>query len=125
MVNSNLQKLEKKFGLDQKVCIYVPSTINVDTIIDNSVHVHNVQVELCRLFGGATSQNVQGSWYSSDLGKIVNENVTVVYSNTDLQNLENNISEVWNIAYNLCKSMRQECISLEINGKLYFVDSEF
>lgn len=125
MVNSNLQKMEAKFGLSQKICVYVPSTIDVNKTIDNSTYVHNTQVELCRLFGGATSQNVVGSWYSNDLNKIITENVTIVYSNTDLQNLEKHISDVWDIAYKLCKLMRQECISLEINGKLYFVDSEF
>lgn len=124
MVN-NLQKLEEKFGLNQRISIYVPSTIDVNKTIDNSTYVHNVQIELCRLFGGATSQNVVGSWYSNDLNKVITENVTIVYSNTDLQNLEKHISNVWNIAYKLCKSMKQECISLEINGKLYFVDSEF
>ena len=124
MVN-NLQKLEEKFGLNQRISIYVPSTIDVNKTIDNSTYVHNIQVELCRLFGGATSQNVVGSWYSNDLNKVITENVTIVYSNTDLQNLEKHISDVWKIAYKLCKSMQQECISLEINGKLYFVDSEF
>ena len=126
MVNSNLQKMEAKFGLSQKVCIYIPSTIDVDKTINNALYVKNTQIELVGLFGGATTvNNCVGSWYSDDLGKTVNENVTMVYSNTDLQNLEKHIAEVWNYAYKLCKLMRQECISLEINGKLYFVDSEF
>ena len=126
MVNSNLQKLEAKSENCQKVCIYIPSTIDVDKSIDNSLYVKNTQIELVALFGGATTiNNCVGSWYSDDLGKTVNENVTMVYSFTDLKTLENNVKNVWNIAYKLCKLMRQECISLEINGKLYFVDSEF
>lgn len=126
MVNSNLQKLEAKSENCQKVCIYIPSTIDVDKIIDNSLYVKNTQIELVGLFGGATTvNNCVGSWYSDDLGKTVNENVTMIYSFTDLKTLENNVKNVWNIAYKLCKLMRQECISLEINGKLYFVDSEF
>ena len=126
MVNSNLQKLEAKSENCQKVCIYIPSTIDVDKIINNSLYVKNTQIELVGLFGGATTvNNCVGSWYSDDLGKTVNENVTMIYSFTDLKTLENNVKNVWNIAYKLCKLMRQECISLEINGKLYFVDSEF
>lgn len=126
MVNSNLQKLESKSENCQRVCIYIPSTIDVDKTIDNSLYVKNIQIELVSLFGGATTiNNCVGSWYSNDLNKAVNENVTMVYSFTDLKTLENNVKKVWDIAYKLCKLMRQECISLEINGKLYFVDSEF
>lgn len=125
MVN-NLQKLEAKSENCQRICIYIPSTINIDKVIDNALYVKNIQIELVRLFGGATTvNNCIGSWYSDDLGKTVNENVTMVYSFTDLKTLENNVKEVWDIAYKLYKSMQQECISLEINGKLYFVDSEF
>lgn len=126
MVNSNLQKLEAKSENCQRVCIYIPSTVDVDKTINNSLYVKNTQIELVALFGGATTiNNCVGSWYSDDLGKTVNENVTIVYSFTDLKTLENNVKNVWNIAYKLCRLMRQECISLEINGKLYFVDSEF
>ena len=74
------------------------------------------------MVGGATSQNGVGSWYSDDLKKVVTENVTIVYSNCSDDQLKDNINAVEDIAKKLCKDMTQECISLEVNGVLYFVD---
>lgn len=110
--------------LSERVAIYVPSTLDVDKNIDNSIYVNMVTSKLCKLFGGATSYNVMGSWYSDELKKVVTENVTIVYSNCTKGQLENNIFQVWDIANTLRLEMSQECISLEINGDLYFVDSE-
>lgn len=108
--------------MNNKVSIYVPSTIDVDTTIDNSKYVNDITEKFCLMFGGATSQNACGSWYSEDLNKVVTENVTIVYSNCSDEQLENNINEVEKIAKKLCEDMRQECISLEVNGVLHFVD---
>ena len=46
---------------------------------------------------------------------------------TDISNpytlmVKDNINAVEDIAKKLCKDMTQECISLEVNGVLYFVD---
>ena len=117
-----LNSLSSYFSLNNRVAIYVPSTIDVDVTIDNSKYVADITKQFCLMFGGATSQNVVGSWYSEELNKVVTENVTIVYSNCSDEQLENNISEVENIAKKLCEDMRQECISLEVNNVLHFVN---
>ena len=117
-----LNNLSQYFSLNNKVSIYIPSTIDVDTTIDNTKYVNEITEHFCKMFGGATAQDVVGSWYSDDLKKVVTENVTIVYSNCSDDQLKDNINAVEDIAKKLCKNMTQECISLEVNGVLYFVD---
>lgn len=117
-----IDNLSNYFSLNNKVNIYIPSTVNVDVTIDNNKYVDEITKEFCLMFGGATAQNVVGSWYSEDLKKVVTENVTIVYSNCSDDQLKENINTVEEIAKKLCKDMMQECISLEVNGVLYFVD---
>ena len=114
----------KNMALTERVAIYVPSTLNIDKNIDNSIYVNEVTSKLCKLFGGATSYNAMGSWFSDELKKVVTEDVTIIYSNCTSTQLENNIFQVWDIANELKNEMSQECISLEINGDLYFVDGK-
>ena len=128
MVKNRNGKIEllknKKNVLTERVAIYVPSTLDIDKKINNSIYVNEVTTKLCKLFGGATSHNARGSWFSDELKKVVTEDVTIVYSNCTSSQLENNIFQVWDIANELKNNMSQECISLEINGELYFVDGE-
>lgn len=122
---SNMELLKSKnMSLTERVAVYVPSTINIDKSIDNAHYVNMVTTKLCKLFGGATSYNAMGSWYSDELKKVITENVTIIYSNCTKKQLENNIFQVWDIANDLRDTMSQECISLEINGDLYFVDDK-
>lgn len=109
-------------GLTEKVAIYVPSTVNVNQSIDNSQFVSKVAVELSKLFGGATQTKAVGSWFSQELNKLVTENVTIVYSNCTKSDLEKHLLQVVNIASQLCSDMTQECISLEINNVLHFIN---
>lgn len=109
-------------SLKNKVAIYVPSTIDVYKTVDSTPFVNEVTKELCLLFGGATSQNAVGSWYSNELNKLVTENVTIVYSFiSDSDFNEENLKKVVSIAKKLCKDMSQECISVEVNNNLNFI----
>ena len=117
-----LNSLSSYFSLNNRVAIYVPSKVDVNVTIDNNKYVADITKQFCLMCGGATSQNVVGSWYSDDLKKVVTENVTIVYSNCSDDQLKDNINAVEDIAKKLCKDMTQECISLEVNGVLYFVD---
>lgn len=121
-------KMFSKFnnkGLHNKVCIYVPSTVNVDQKVDNKKYIDFVNKELCLLFGGATMNNVIGSWFSDDLQKVVTEDITIIYSNCTDKQLQSNLHKVVKLCKKLCKDMEQECISLEVNNVLYFIDEKF
>ncbi|RBN41725.1 DUF3574 domain-containing protein, partial [Priestia megaterium] len=53
--------------------------------------------------------------------KLVKEKVTIVYSFTE--NLDKNkINEVVAYAKDLRKEMKQSSISIEVNGRMYFIE---
>jgi hypothetical protein len=118
-----LQKngLEKLVSLSENVKIYIPSTINVDEKIDNGVHVETVRNALNECFGGSTAYNAIGSWFSDNLQKNVIEGVAIVQSFTDKLDNEK-IDFVLQVAKTLCNEMKQECVSIEINNVLYFIE---
>lgn len=115
-----MKTLKYKFDLDCKVSVYVPSTVNVNESVDNSAQVMNVITELSKLFGGATASQAVGGWVC-DNGQTVVENVTIVYAFCTTDQLNQNIDKVISICENLRDSMKQEAISLEINGQLGFI----
>jgi len=72
------------------------------------------------MFGGATSDDGTGAWIG-DNKKLVKEKVTIVYSFTEKLD-KNKINEVVAYAKDLRKEMKQSSISIEVNGKMYFIE---
>jgi hypothetical protein len=117
-----LKELLKKsqFTLSQSIKIYVPSTSDVNKTVDNSQYVEKVQSKLSVLFGGSTTTNGIGTWVSEQVG-LVKESVKIVQSFTDEKSLNKNIDEIILICEELKTDMKQEGISLEIQGEFYVI----
>jgi hypothetical protein len=112
--------LKGQFYLEDVVKIYVPSTYNVDQPIDNTPYVNKSLEEFSKMFGGATAIDGTGSWLSDD-DQLVTENVTIVYSFAeDLD--KKRINRVVAYAKSLKEEMKQSSVSLEVNGKMYFIE---
>jgi hypothetical protein len=107
-----------KLGCNVK--IYVPSTTNIDKPQDNILWENSSLELLSRIFGGATSTKALGCWLSQS-GALVKEGVTLVISYTTQEDLEKNIDEVYDFCLKMKTELKQEAISLEVNGELYFV----
>ena len=108
------------YDMENKVSIYVPSTVNVNQRINNNKQVMGIVKQMSLLFGGATSYKCVGGWIS-DSGDIVTEKVNIVYSFCDKKSLQNNLSKVINICQQIKKDMKQEAVTLEVNGKVTFI----
>ncbi|WP_044640651.1 hypothetical protein [Risungbinella massiliensis] len=109
-----------EYHLDHVVKIYVPSTINVDQPIDNTAYVDKTLTEFSNMFGGATAVDGTGAWVS-DSNQLVKEKVTIVYSFAE--NLDSAaINKVVAYAKKLKAEMTQSAISLEVDGKMYFIE---
>ena len=108
------------YDMDNKVSVYVPSTVNVNKRVNNSKQVLSVIKQMSLLFGGATSYKCTGGWVA-DSGEIVTEQVNIVYSFCDKQSLHNNLAKVINICQQIKKDMAQEAVTLEVNGKATFI----
>lgn len=100
--------------------IYIPGTININRDIDNAKHVNAVATMFADMFGGATSQDVTGYWVSSDHG-IVTEKITQVYSFSKTEDINKHLPKILAYCERLKVELQQEAISLELNGKLYFI----
>ncbi|WP_044640650.1 hypothetical protein [Risungbinella massiliensis] len=112
--------LTKMSHLGNVVKIYVPSTINVSQPIDNTPYVDKTLTELSNMFGGATAVDGQGAWVS-DTNQLVKEKVTIVYAFTDKLD-KAAIEKVVNYTKSLKTEMTQSSVSLEVNGKMYFIE---
>ena len=106
--------------LRKKISIYVPSTVNVDKPIDNSVYVEKTARFLSDAFGGCTCSSAIGNWIASDK-TLVSEKVVVCYAFCDVVSYYKMLKAVYSFARELCAEMSQECISVEFNNKLAFV----
>ena len=108
------------YNMDNKVSVYVPSTVNVNKRIDNKKQVMAIIKQMSLLFGGATSYECVGGWVA-DSGDIVTEQINIVYSFCDKQSLHSNLANVINICQQIKKEMKQEAVTLEVNGKATFI----
>lgn len=112
--------LKGQFYLEDVVKIYVPSTYNVDQPIDNTPYVDKSLEKFSKMFGGATAIDGTGAWLSDDT-KLVKEKVTIVYSFAeDLD--KKKINQVVAYAKSLKEEMKQSSVSIEVNGKMYFIE---
>ena len=114
------QALKFKFNLNSKVSVYVPSTVNVNEQTDNTQQVKRVITELASMFGGATASKAVGGWVSAN-GETIIEDVTIVYAFCTEKQLQDNFHKVLAICETLKTEMKQEAISLEVNGQLAFI----
>lgn len=115
-----MKTLKFKFDLDSKVAIYVPSTINVNEETDNRKQVLNVIRRLSEMFGGATASDAVGGWVSQS-GEVIVEKVKVVYSFCTTGQLKDRIDDILSICEDIKNEMKQEAVTLEINGQVKFV----
>lgn len=106
--------------LRKKVSIYVPSTMHDGPAPENIVnyYINDTLKKLSAMFGGATAQLVRGSWYSTELDKLITEDITICYSFCDEYDQDKLVA----ICDNLKTVFEQEAISLELSDQgLMFV----
>lgn len=100
--------------------IYVPSTVDINKAVDNSAAVRGCLSFLSGLFGGATSIAASGAWVSDSAGLVL-ENVTICYAFCGLRAFLRGRRAVLAYAKDLRDEMKQECVSVEIDGRLFLV----
>lgn len=110
-------KLVGMFTLAHKVAAYIPATIDVNTEIDNTKYVDRMAEIMSETFGGATSTPANGYWKSDDFG-LVKEKTTIVFAFADDLN---KLDPVVEYLLTLKEELNQECMALELDGKMYFL----
>lgn len=104
--------------LSQSVSITVPSTMGLDTPIDNGVYALEVAKKLATLFGGSRiMDNIQGLYISESGQEVIEANKDVLAYCEDLT--DEQIEKVIKIALELKATLKQETILYSINGIAY------
>lgn len=117
MTNARLQNV---FKLSSKITVYVPATVNINELIDNTKYVERTATLLSECFGGATSTDVLGYWKSPTAG-LVKENTTMVFAYAADADLKKNLDKVIDLCEELKEEMKQDSIALELNGEMHFI----
>lgn len=106
--------------LDHRVSVYVPGTVDTNQQTDNRQQVERVAAELSRMFGGATATTATGYWMSDTAG-LVAESTTIVYAACTAEQINDHLPAVVELARQIKREMRQEAVSVEIDGALYLI----
>lgn len=115
-IHAFVDRLER----NNRIGIFIPTTINVNTSADTSEFVSETLKFMGRKFGGATSEEAIGVWNSKDIG-IVDEKVFIVHSYTTSKALRDHLNEVVEFVKSLKTSLNQESMALEINKRLTLI----
>ena len=114
-------KLTDLTAMFHKVGVYVPSTYGLSQQYYTGEHVKAIEDTLIRLFGGSTTIGARGAYDA--VHTVVREDVTIVYAFFPV--LTDEIDEaLYSIAFSLCRSLKQESVAVELDGKLYLVSAE-
>ena len=119
------EKLSKNFALPFEVVVYVPSTQDADTTISESEfknRIIEVETYLAKLFGGFSSNPVDGG-YNSDEKGLIKEDVFKVFSFASRDGFEPKMEELVIQIKKWCKVWGQEAIGLEFEGDLFYVEA--
>ena len=118
-IYSNINESEElNLNMKNTVGILVPTTIEVNTTIDNKKYVEEVEAVL-KDFGKTINKfDSKGSWYSDTEGVVVEENTIVTVESNgnpfDLQLLKY-------LAEKLKSDMKQEAITIILNDGIAIV----
>lgn len=114
----------KYFSLPNRIAFYVPSTkegSKKTSKIEFAERTQEVTKLLCKWYGGASVQQVTGS-YLLENGILVTETVNKVLAFATDEAYSSNSVNLIQLASKKCKEWTQETIGLETNGTFYLID---
>ena len=109
--------------LNHKICIYIPSTFDGNKPAKRMQRKATAKAckRFSQMFGGATTTKAVGFWFSSEKG-LIPEAQNLVYSYCTEADKTAHLDTVLTFAKAVCKYMKQEAVSVEIDGVLNFIE---
>jgi len=110
--------------LNNVIKIYVPSTTDGNRPAKRLQRKETKRASkyFCSYFGGATEQPANGYYISNTKG-LIREKQNIIYSACTDEALTEHKSKIFAYAKRLCRRMRQEAVTLEINGTMQFIEA--
>jgi len=103
-----------------QISVFIPTTVNIDEIVDTSQYVEKTMAFFGEKFGGATCNEANGVWNSSK-GDLVSETVNIVVSYTTEDNLNMYVDDVIEYVKIIKAELSQDAMAIEINKKLILI----
>ncbi len=120
LLSNAFKEVYRRLSLTQTVAIFIPSTMDVDTVVENDEQVQAALSFLGGLFGGATSSNASGVWKSEE-SQLVVEKVSIVRSFVSEKALQRHLDEVIAFAGQIKEEMKQEAVAIDVNNELVLI----
>ena len=120
------KRLSENFELPVEMAVYVPSTQEANQLINKreyQARIDDVRSFLSNIFGGYSSEEIDGGYVSTEKG-LIQEDVTKVVAFATKENLEEKIGNVIEQIKRWCKAWGQESVGFEFEGDLFYISSE-
>ena len=114
------------FTLELEMAVYVPSTTVADQIISKTLfqkRIQEVEKYLSKLFGGYSSNAVEGGYVSKEKG-LIKEDVAKVTAFGTEDAIKKNFKPLMRQISKWCESWGQESMGFEFEGDLYYVSKD-
>jgi hypothetical protein len=114
------------FTLELEMAVYVPSTTVADQIIAKTLfqkRIQEVEKYLSKLFGGYSSNAVEGGYVSQEKG-LIKEDVAKVTAFGTEDAIKKNFKPLMRQISKWCESWGQESMGFEFEGDLYYVSKD-
>lgn len=120
--NINTDNLIKVNPVENNLSIFIPSTVNVNEVIDNGFYVEKTLAILKNSYDITKMKfyNTEGSWYDEETDSVVIEKITIITVEMNTISTED-INFFIRIANSLKYAMRQQAVSIQINDSLAIV----
>ena len=106
---------------DNRISVFIPSTINIDNKIDNSKTVLSVGNKIFQKYKKISEvYNAVGSWFSDTLNKVVIEEITLLTIRLD-KVTSKDIEFFQKLANYIKIELMQENVSISINDSLAII----
>lgn len=121
-IYDTIKQLSDRLGRTNQLGVYIPTTVDVDTVVDTSVYIDRTKEFLGKTFGGvnATSNSAYGVWNSEDVG-LVGEDIYIVRAFVTQAELDRYLGDVLEYVEGLKLELSQEAMAVEVNQKLMLI----
>ena len=114
--------LADRLGRTNQIGVYIPSTTDVDQVVDTSEYIDRTIAFLGKIFNGvkATSNAAHGVWNSDEVG-LVSEAIYIVRTYVTQAELDRYLGDVLEYVEVMKEELSQEAMAVEVNQKLMLI----
>lgn len=120
------KKLGENFELPIEMAVYVPSTEKANQIVSKREYasrIDEVRSYLANLFGGYSSEGIDGGYVSDEKG-LIQEDVTKVTAFSTKENFEQKLETLITQIKKWCGAWGQESMGFEFEGDLFYISKD-